>query len=144
MPDDILTPFQAAFLSRFFATDVSRRFFLTGGTALAAFHLHHRLSKDLDLFTLDNDALDDVDRIISDIVQDLGATIDRARRVEHFRQFHLVRAGDEPGQSLQVNKLTILPEMRKPIDLAAVQSFFTALANGMIDRLNPEQGIYRP
>ena len=49
-----LTPLQKTFLTRFFATDVGQRFFLTGGTALAAFHLHHRLSVDLDLFTLDD------------------------------------------------------------------------------------------
>ena len=30
------------------------RFFLTGGAALAGFHLHHRETKDLDLFTTDD------------------------------------------------------------------------------------------
>ncbi|MBN1658702.1 MAG: nucleotidyl transferase AbiEii/AbiGii toxin family protein [Anaerolineae bacterium] len=225
MPNDILTPSQAAFLERFFATDVSRRFFLTGGTALAAFHLHHRLSHDLDLFTLDDDALDDVDRIMGDIIHDLGATVGRTRRVEHFRQFHLVLPGDGPehtlqvdlvrefgpqfgqhqhvgsvivdsvenigvnkvnallgrtaskdfvdlyfilqagydfqdlfakaqkkdpglvefffaGALLQVNKLTILPEMIKPVELETIQAFFTKIANEMIDRLNPEQDPY--
>ncbi len=32
---------------------ISDRFFLTGGTALSVFYLHHRVSKDLDLFTTD-------------------------------------------------------------------------------------------
>jgi predicted nucleotidyltransferase component of viral defense system len=103
MANEILTPLQAAFLERFFATDASQHFFLTGGTALAAFHLQHRLSKDLDLFTLDDAALDDVNRIISEIVQDVGCTIDRARRVEHFRQFRLVQQGDDPSRFLQVD-----------------------------------------
>ena len=57
MANDFLTPMQYTFLQHFFNTDVGQRFFLTGGTALAAFHLHHRLSDDLDLFTLDDDAL---------------------------------------------------------------------------------------
>lgn len=52
----ILTPMQEAFLRRFFAFDVGQRFFLTGGTALAAFYLGHRLSEDLDLFTVDDEA----------------------------------------------------------------------------------------
>ncbi|HOU15285.1 MAG TPA: hypothetical protein PKZ84_19435 [Anaerolineae bacterium] len=39
-----LSPLQADFLARFFATDTGQRFFLTGGTALAAFYLHHRNS----------------------------------------------------------------------------------------------------
>ncbi len=225
MANEILTPLQSAFLDRFFATEVSRHFFLTGGTALAAFHLHHRLSKDLDLFTLDDEALDDADRIMGEIVRDLGCTIERARRVEHFRQFHLAQPGAEPvprlqidlvrefgpqfgqrrrvgaiiidsvenigankinailgrteskdfvdlyfilregyhfqdlfalaqqkdpgliefffaGALLQVNKLTILPTMLKPIDLAEMRAFFTDIANNLIDNLNPEQHIY--
>jgi predicted nucleotidyltransferase len=52
----ILTPMQETFLRRFFAFGVGQRFFLTGGTALAAFYLGHRLSDDLDLFTLDDEA----------------------------------------------------------------------------------------
>lgn len=32
-----LTPLQAAFLTRFFGTDTGQFFFLTGGTALAAY-----------------------------------------------------------------------------------------------------------
>ena len=31
---------------------IEQHFFLTGGTALAVFYLHHRMSNDLDLFTL--------------------------------------------------------------------------------------------
>jgi len=32
---------------------IGERFFLTGGTALSVFYLHHRTSEDLDLFTVD-------------------------------------------------------------------------------------------
>src|SRR3990167_9469892 len=48
----ILTPYQVEILKLFFATDFSRTFFLTGGTALSAFYLAHRDSKDLDLFSI--------------------------------------------------------------------------------------------
>ena len=54
----ILTPLQQSFLTGFFAYDVGEQFFLTGGTALAAYYLHHRLSDDLGLFTVDDEALD--------------------------------------------------------------------------------------
>lgn len=40
---------------------VNENFFLTGGTALAVFYLNHRLSNDLDLFTLQNVDLPEVD-----------------------------------------------------------------------------------
>ena len=48
----ILTPFQVKVLNEV-AKDPTfiKRFYLTGGTALAEFHLHHRLSEDLDFFS---------------------------------------------------------------------------------------------
>jgi hypothetical protein len=42
------------------------------------------------------------------------------------------------GALLQVNRLTLLPEMRKPLDLPTMQAFFITIANSMMDRLNPE------
>lgn len=47
----ILQPYQISLLQTFFATDFSKTFYLTGGTALAAFYFGHRESRDLDLFT---------------------------------------------------------------------------------------------
>lgn len=41
---------QREFLRTFFAQPFGTDFCLTGGTALAAFHLGHRVSLDLDLF----------------------------------------------------------------------------------------------
>jgi hypothetical protein len=95
-----LTPLQAALLTNFFATDTGQLFFLTGGTALAAYHLHHRLSVDLDLFTLDDLALRETDVLIPQLAADLECRIGRARRTEHFRQFLLE---PEAGESLQID-----------------------------------------
>ena len=51
---EILTPLQRTVLDAVFAEEVfAQSFYLTGGTALAAFHLFHRYSDDLDLFTND-------------------------------------------------------------------------------------------
>jgi len=51
---EILTPLQRQVLDVLFAEEVvARSFYLTGGTALAAFYLFHRYSDDLDLFTHD-------------------------------------------------------------------------------------------
>ncbi len=53
MPD-ILTENQRKFLHVFGRNDSLRdRFYLTGGTALAGFYLHHRYSEDLDFFSLE-------------------------------------------------------------------------------------------
>ncbi len=41
--------------------EISERFFLTGGTALAAFYLGHRISEDLDMFSREQRELGDID-----------------------------------------------------------------------------------
>lgn len=49
---DILTPLERDLMRLLFSDPWFRRhFYLTGGTALAAFHLHHRYSDDLDFFS---------------------------------------------------------------------------------------------
>ena len=47
----ILTPEQKSLLHSFSASDLRFSFYLTGGTALSAFYLSHRLSEDLDFFS---------------------------------------------------------------------------------------------
>ncbi len=47
----ILTKQQKILLKQFIAWPQASLFYLTGGTALSAFYLHHRLSEDLDFFT---------------------------------------------------------------------------------------------
>ncbi len=49
---DILTPLQKRVLDVLYAdAEFRENFYLTGGTALSAFYLHHRYSDDLDFFT---------------------------------------------------------------------------------------------
>jgi hypothetical protein len=51
-PDNaILRPSQKTVLEAFAGSPLKDAFYLTGGTALAAFHLGHRRSDDLDFFT---------------------------------------------------------------------------------------------
>lgn len=47
----VLTSNQIAFLRKFAQSDLKDFFRLTGGTALSAFYLEHRLSEDLDFFS---------------------------------------------------------------------------------------------
>lgn len=51
MGKTILTPKQLEFLELVAGEkQITKRFYLTGGTALSEFYLHHRLSEDIDLF----------------------------------------------------------------------------------------------
>ena len=50
---EILTPFQKQALKAIGESPLVDNFYLTGGTALSAFYLQHRLSEDLDFFSPD-------------------------------------------------------------------------------------------
>jgi hypothetical protein len=91
-----LSPLQRKFLRRFFASGFGPKFFLTGGTALSAFYLHHRVSVDLDLFTLDELALREGEAVVPRIAGDLGCRLGRSRRTEHFAQFLLEPESGDP------------------------------------------------
>ena len=95
-----LTPLQANFLARFFASGAGSSFFLTGGTALAAFHLHHRLSVDLDLFTLDDLAMREAKVLIPELAAGLQCQLGRARQTAHLGQYLLE---PETGDPLQID-----------------------------------------
>lgn len=93
--NSLLTPLQAAFLQAFFAAPIGRSFFLTGGTALAAFHLYHRLSDDLDLFTLDDMALEASVHPVEEIAAGIGCALQRTRVTQYFQQLLLTHPRHE-------------------------------------------------
>ena len=84
-----LDSFQQEVLAAFF--ERQQGFFLTGGAALVGFHLHHRTTLDLDLFTTD-DLLEDGEAALQEAARDLGATVERLRTSSSFRRFLLQRA----------------------------------------------------
>ncbi|MBH0179991.1 MAG: nucleotidyl transferase AbiEii/AbiGii toxin family protein [Nitrospira sp.] len=76
MPDSILTPLQHRTLTSFFQNGLGERgFYLTGGTALAEFYLHHRYSDDLDFFTRKQGPLEKDFQHILDFIPLLDLTI---------------------------------------------------------------------
>ena len=60
----ILTPNQVTFLREFTQSDLQDVFRLTGGTALSAFYLEHRLSEDLDFFSSEKVTLYSLERAL--------------------------------------------------------------------------------
>lgn len=88
----ILTPLQEKVLNAFFsAPELKRQFYLTGGTALAAFYLGHRVSDDLDLFThaLEIHA---IERVIEDAWKQAGLRVKRERASPTFRRYRIQEA----------------------------------------------------
>ncbi len=93
----LLTPLQRRVLKAFFARPFAHQFVLTGGTALAAFYLFHRISEDLDLFTPNPGDMQDVERGISDIAHQEGLAVALERRSPFFCRVFLFEAeGSSP------------------------------------------------
>ena len=86
-----LTALQAEILTRFFKHRSD--FFLTGGAALVGFHLGHRSTNDLVLFTV-GDVLDDAERTLGEVASEVGAVARSLRRAPKFRRSVLERPSD--------------------------------------------------
>lgn len=78
MKKEVLTEHQIAFLKKMGESDfLVRQFYLTGGTALAAFYLHHRYSEDLDFFSESEFDISGINAFLATIRKNLGIeTID--------------------------------------------------------------------
>ena len=81
---EILTTFQTAFLKEIAETPLNRTFFLTGGTALSAFYLQHRLSEDLDFFTEEPGQIPQVLTILHHLAPKLAARVEVRRQFASF------------------------------------------------------------
>lgn len=85
---NILTQNQKLFLNKFFESSLKDDFFLTGGTALSGFYLEHRLSQDLDFFTVDQKvSFDNVNREILKIASNLNLKIKNQVASPTFLQY---------------------------------------------------------
>ena len=91
-----LDPFQEEVLEAFFARESG--FFLTGGAALAGYHIHHRETKSLQLRTVE-DRVRVGEAALLEVAIDIGAKIQRLEAPEAFGKFLLRREDD----SLVVN-----------------------------------------
>lgn len=84
-----LTRLQQELIERFFAEE--DRFWLTGGAALAGYHLGHRATHDVDLFGPRDCDLEQVSRRIEDLVRDLGGEVTRLRTTPTFVRLFVSR-----------------------------------------------------
>jgi hypothetical protein len=90
-PSGRLTRLQTETLEAFFARE--QRFYLTGGGALAGYHLGHRETHDLDLFTA-APAIEDGIRALRDSARALGASLEEIRTAPEFRRLLLSRGNE--------------------------------------------------
>ena len=81
-----LESFNKRFLQAFFSKE--NRFFLTGRAALAGFHLGHRETHDLDLFTL-MDAMEEGSAAVAEAAREMGARLESIQTSPDFRRYIL-------------------------------------------------------
>lgn len=86
-----LDSFQEEILAKFFSRESG--FFLSGGAALAGFYLGHRVTEDLDLFTL-NDEIQRGFEILREVGAELDAKVEPLQTSPDFRRFLVSRDGD--------------------------------------------------
>jgi Nucleotidyl transferase AbiEii toxin, Type IV TA system len=87
-----LSSLQMDLLRAFFARE--QRFVLTGGGALAGFHLGHRTSDDLDLFAKPPVSIEEGARAIAAAADAVGGSVVRLRTAPEFQRV-LVQRGQE-------------------------------------------------
>jgi predicted nucleotidyltransferase component of viral defense system len=105
---NVLTPLQRDFLYSFFAQPAAAPFALTGGTALAAYYLHHRLSDDVDLFAvapirdLQDTSILDAGRLAATAAAEaIGASSETRTLSTTLHQVFLTRA-EEPRLKIDI------------------------------------------
>lgn len=164
-----LTPLQTSVLDAFFRHE--KRFFLTGGAALAGFHLGHRETRDLDLFVASEDerVLDEGETALRRAAADLGGSVEDIRTAIDFRRRLVRSAGkavivdlvrdrvpqlapksaqgdvllDSPREIL-ANKLCTLvsrSELRDLVDVRALESTGLSIEAALRDASTKDAGI---
>ncbi len=73
-----------------------KTFYFTGGTALSAFHLHHRASEDLDFFS----EIPFDQNTILDIIKDISATMKTTYRYTQFERINIFEFVNDKNELL--------------------------------------------
>ena len=124
---DPLTPLQREVLRAFFARE--RDFYLTGGAALAGYHLGHRTTDDLDLFTGDPVAFARGRHVLEAVASDVGASLEVRQDAPLFRRFVLTRPDEGLVVDLVCDRGGGAAAERPELDGARVDTPETILAN---------------
>lgn len=105
-PPSKLTALQRDLLAGFFERE--RRFFLTGGGALAGFYFGHRQTDDLDFFSAPGPSLDDAARAIEGAAAACGASSESVRTFPEFRRLSISRGKETCIVDLVIDRAVMI------------------------------------
>lgn len=143
MGQAVLTPVQERALRIIAEEPRLKTFYLTGGTALAAYHLHHRVSDDLDFFIADEPDTIFLQSFVETLKGALGAREVRFERVHDRRVFFFIL----PESELKVEFTRYpFPQIEPPVvrDGMRVDGLRDLAANklrALLDRFEPKDFV---
>jgi hypothetical protein len=126
-PRESLTALQQQVLHAFFAREPD--FYLTGGAALVGYHLAHRTTDDLGLFTGDPEAFERGRRVIEAVAAALGATLVVGQESPLFRRVVVECAGGGVVVDMVCDRASGPASARPDHDGVRVDRAETILAN---------------
>ena len=112
-----LTDLQRRFLEAFAGQGAA--FFLTGGAVLAGWALGHRRTDDLDLFTTDDGAMADCDRLVRAAAAAIGATVEPVQSQPDFRRYLIQDAAESMVVDVARDRA---PQLRPKVDRGGVRT----------------------
>ena len=139
----VITPLQQKLLRLFAKSELAGQYYLTGGTALAAFHLKHRLSQDLDFFTKIAAPLETVEKFCLEAAAKLGLKTPTLTRLYDRRIFIFPTETEELKIEFTEYPYDQLDAMTT-IDGVAVDSIRDIAANktmAIFDRFEPKDYV---
>ncbi len=144
MGQTILTKDQQMILKLLASEPSLSDFYLTGGTALSEYYLHHRDSDDLDFFSEQSAKLIRIDPFITRAAKELGATSVRHERV-HDRQLFLLTLADKTELKLEFTRYPFPSlEEKNQINGIRVDSLRDITTNklfALIERFEPKDFV---
>lgn len=122
-----LSRLQHDFVDAFFSEPSP--FFLTGGGALAGYHLGHRMTDDLDLFSPPVESMQVAARRLRRAADAIGATVDAVQEAPDFRRFAVRRSEETTLVDLVIDRAPQLIADKLQVDLVRVDPSREIAAN---------------
>lgn len=119
--DRTLTDTQQRFLQRFFTSGpISAHFYLSGGSGLAGFYLHHRFSDDIDLFTRDAAQLVPARAVVQASLATCGLEVSERRETEEMLEYKVQGDPHPTHPLLKIDVIRDTEPIFAPIEMHGV------------------------
>jgi hypothetical protein len=126
-PPSQLSALQRDLLEAFFARE--QRFYLTGGAALAGYHLGHRAVGGFELFAPANAHLSDASRALKDASTEAGAVLRMLKRHPEVAKYEVHKGAERCGIVLAIDTAKVLESTKLVFGKVRVDTLREIAAN---------------